>query len=108
APPRPDADDAYAASKVEAERLVVESGLDYTVLRLALVYGPGGARPFRRLVSRPHRIPPLNRTAGRGRARLQPVYIGDVVSAVELVLSTRAAAGKTYNVSGGTTVDMRE
>ena len=48
APPRPDADDAYAASKVEAERLVVESGLDYTVLRLALVYGPGGARPSRR------------------------------------------------------------
>ena len=108
APPRPDADDAYAASKVEAERLVVESGLDYTVLRLALVYGPGGARPFRSLVSRVRRIPLVYPIAGRGRSRLQPVYIGDVVGAVELVLSTTAAARKTYNVSGGTTVDMRE
>ena len=108
APPRADAGDAYAESKVEAERLVVESGLDYTVLRLALVYGPGGARPFRSLVSRLRRIPLVYPIAGRGRTRLQPVYIGDVVHAVELVLSTAAATRKTYNVSGGTTVDMRE
>ena len=108
APPRADAGDAYAESKVEAERLVMESGLDYTVLRLALVYGPGGARPFRSLVSRLRRIPLVYPIAGRGRTRLQPVYIGDVVSAVELALSTAAATRKTYNVSGGTSVDMRE
>jgi nucleoside-diphosphate-sugar epimerase len=108
APPRAPADDAYAASKVEAERAVVESGLDYTILRLALVYGPGGARPFRSLVSRLHRIPLVYPIAGRGHTRLRPVYIGDVVGAVELVLSTAAATRKTYNVSGGTTVAMRE
>ena len=104
----PGADDAYAASKVEAERVVVDSGLDYSVLRLALVYGPGGARPFRRLVSRMHPIPLVYPIAGAGHTRLRPVYIGDVVGAVELVLSTAAATRKTYNVSGGTTVALRE
>ena len=108
APPHAAADDAYARSKVEAERLVVDSGLDYTILRLALVYGPGGARPFRSLVSRLHRIPLVYPIAGRGNTRLRPVYIGDVVGAVELVLSNGAATRKTYNVSGGTTVAMRE
>jgi NADH dehydrogenase len=108
APPFPGERDAYAASKVEAERAVIESGLDYTILRLAMVYGPGGAAPFRRLVSRLRRIPFVYPIAGSGHTRLQPVYIGDVVGAVELVLGTGAATRKTYNVSGGTTVDMRE
>lgn len=108
APPRADADDSFAESKGEAERLVTDSGLDYTILRLALVYGPGGARPFRTLVSRLHRIPLVYPIAGAGHTRLQPVYIGDVVGAVELVLSHAAATRKTYNVSGGTMVSMRD
>jgi nucleoside-diphosphate-sugar epimerase len=108
APPFPGAEDAFAASKVEAERLVVDSGLDYTILRLAMVYGPGGAAPFRRLVSRMRRIPLVYPIAGGGHTRLQPVYIGDVVAAVQLVLANSMATGKTYNVSGGTTVTMRE
>ena len=101
-------EDAFAASKVEAERLVIDSGLDYTILRLAMVYGPGGAAPFRRLVSRMRRIPLVYPIAGGGRTRLQPVYIGDVVAAVQLVLASGVATRKTYNVSGGTMVTMRE
>ena len=108
APPFPGEHDAYAASKVEAERLVIESGLDYTILRLAMVYGPGGAAPFRRLVARVKHIPLVYPLAGGGRTRLQPVYIGDVVAAVQLVLANGVATRKTYNVSGGTTVTMRE
>jgi NADH dehydrogenase len=108
APPPSGADDAYADTKAAAERLVKESGLDYTILRLAMVYGPGGARPFRKLVSRVRRIPLVYPMAGAGAARLQPVYVGDVVRAVELVLATAAATGKTYNVSGGTVVALRE
>ncbi len=100
--------DAFAASKAEAERLVQESGLDYTILKLAMVYGPGGARPFRTLVSRLRRSPFLVPIAGSGGTRLQPVYVGDVVRAVELVLSTSAATGKTYNVSGATAVALGE
>src|SRR6266542_4140016 len=37
---------AYGSSKAEAERLVRESGLDYTILRLTMVYGPAGGLHF--------------------------------------------------------------
>lgn len=99
---------AYGASKAEAERLVTESGLDYTVLRLTMVYGPDGGLHFRKLVSLVKRIPLVCPVPGSGAARLQPVFIGDVVRSVELVLSTAAATGKTYNVSGGTVLRLRE
>ena len=99
---------AYGASKAEAERLVTESGLDYTVLRLTMVYGPDGGLHFRKLVSLVKRVPLLFPLPGSGKARLQPVFIGDVVQAIELALSTAAATGKTYNVSGGTVVRLRD
>jgi nucleoside-diphosphate-sugar epimerase len=99
---------AYGASKAEAERLVTESGLDYTVLRPTMVYGPDGAADFRSLVTLVRSMPLLSPVPGSGSARLQPVFIGDLVRAVELVLSTAAATGKTYNVSGGTVVRVRE
>jgi nucleoside-diphosphate-sugar epimerase len=99
---------AYGASKAEAERLVMESGLDYTILRLTMVYGPDGGLHFRKLVSLLHRIPLVCPVPGPGSARLQPVFVGDVVRAVELVLSNAAATGKTYNVSGGTVLTFRD
>jgi nucleoside-diphosphate-sugar epimerase len=99
---------AYGASKAEAERLVTESGLDYTVLRPTMVYGPDGASDFRSLVTLVRSVPLLSPVPGSGSARLQPVFIGDLVRAVELVLSTAAATGKTYNVSGATVVRVRE
>jgi NADH dehydrogenase len=99
---------AYGASKADAERLVSESGLDHTILRLTMVYGPDGGLHFQKLVSLLKRIPLVFPVPGAGAARLQPVFIGDVVRAVELVLSTGAASGKTYNVSGGTVVRLRD
>jgi nucleoside-diphosphate-sugar epimerase len=100
--------DVYAAWQSEAERLVMDSGLDYTILRLAMVYGAGGARPFRSLVERVQRIPFVCPIAGPGTALLQPVYVGDVVRAVELVLSTPAASRKTYDVAGASVVPLDE
>lgn len=99
---------AYGASKAEAERMIVESGLEYTILRLTMVYGPDGGLHFQKLVSLLERLPYFCPVPGPGTARLQPVFVGDVVRAVELVLASPAAVGKAYNVSGGTVVAFRE
>lgn len=40
---------AYAASKLQAEDLVRESGLDWSIARLATVFGAGDTANFRRL-----------------------------------------------------------
>jgi NADH dehydrogenase len=98
---------AYGTSKAEAERMVTESGLDHTILRLTMVYGPDGGLHFKKLVSLLSRLPVVP-VPGPGTARLQPVYVDDVVRAVELVLASAAATGKTYNVSGGTVLAFRE
>lgn len=99
---------AYGSSKAEAERLVRESGLDYTILRLTMVYGPAGGLHFQKLVSLLTRVPLLCPVPGPGTARLQPVFVEDVVHAVELALRSSAAGGKTYNVSGGTVLRLRD
>src|SRR5437764_7589943 len=88
--------------------MVAESGLDHTILRLTMVYGPDGGLHFRKLVSLLERLPYLCPVPGPGTARLQPVFVDDVVRAVELVLDSPAAFGKAYNVSGGTVVLFRE
>jgi nucleoside-diphosphate-sugar epimerase len=98
---------AYGASKAEAEKMIVESGLDYTILRLTMVYGPDGGLHFRKLVSMIRRLPGVP-VPGPGTARLQPVFVGDVVRAVSLALECPAARSKAYNVSGATVVTFRE
>jgi len=99
---------AYGSSKAEAERLVQESGLDFTILRLTMVYGPAGGLHFQKLVSLLTRVPLLCPVPGPGTARLQPVFVEDVVQAIQLALRSPAAAGKTYNVSGGTVLRLRD
>jgi nucleoside-diphosphate-sugar epimerase len=98
----------YGAAQAEAEKRVAESGLEFTILRPTMVYGPEGASDFRSLVTLVQSFPLLSPLPGSGSARLQPVYIGDLVRAVELVLSNAAARGKTYNVSGASIVQTRE
>jgi NADH dehydrogenase len=99
---------AYGESKAAAEELVRASGLDYTILRPTMVYGRDGGRHFRELVRLVSRAPGALPVVGSGRARLQPVWIEDVVRAVDLVLDEPVAVGKTYGVPGATVVTFDE
>jgi len=98
----------YGRSKAEAERLVIDSGLDYTILRPTMVYGPDGGLHFAQLVRLLRRIPLVTPILGSGSARLQPVWIGDVVDAIERVLDNPKAVKRTYGVSGATVVRFDE
>lgn len=96
----------YGLSKERAERLVRESGLDYTILRPTMIYGPNGGSHFRKLLSLIERVPVVLPVPGPGTALLQPVWIGDVVDAIERVLREPRAVGKAYNVSGATALSL--
>lgn len=98
----------YGRSKAEAEQLVVESGLDYTILRPTMVYGAGGGLHFAQLVRLLRRIPLVTPILGTGGARLQPVFIGDVVDAIERALDNPRASRRVYGVSGATVVRFDE
>jgi NADH dehydrogenase len=58
----------YGRSKREAERLVRESGVDYTIIRPTMVYGPGGGLHFQKLVSTMDRLPLVFPVPGPGTA----------------------------------------
>lgn len=98
----------YGISKARAEQLVVESGLDYTILRPTMIYGRGGGLHFAKLVSLIKRAPGVIPVLGPGTARLQPVWIDDVVTAIELALASPQAMNRVYNVSGATVVTFNE
>jgi NADH dehydrogenase len=99
---------AYGRSKAEAEALVAASGLDYTILRLTMLYGDGGGLHFAKLVGLMEKIPFFFPVLGPGQARLQPVYVDDAVRAVEIALASPAAVGRTLDVSGGSVVTFNE
>lgn len=99
---------SYGRSKAEAERLVRESGLRYTILRPTMVYGRGGGLHFAKLVTFGERIPLIFPVLGPGTARLQPVWIDDLIDVIVMVLDDPRAYGRTYNVSGATVIAFRE
>ncbi len=56
---------AYGQSKAEAEALVAGSGLDFTILRLTMIYGEGGGLHFGKLVRLVERILSCSPSSGR-------------------------------------------
>lgn len=99
---------SYGQSKVEAEALVAASGLPWVILRPTMVYGEGGGLHFTRLVALVQSAPGFFPVFGPGSAKLQPVHVEDVASAVEIALTHAAATGGIWGVSGATVVTFDE
>ena len=67
----------YLRSKGEAEGNVAASGLDWTIFRPSVIFGPDDS--FLNLFARLSRTVPIL-ALGSPKARFQPVYVGDVAS----------------------------
>jgi nucleoside-diphosphate-sugar epimerase len=91
---------AYGASKRDAERSVLESGLDATIFRFAFVYGQGRTGVFTRLLELARRLPVVP-VVGTGELDIAPVYVDDVVDAIVAALQRpEISAGKIYTLAG--------
>jgi nucleoside-diphosphate-sugar epimerase len=99
---------AYGESKYQAEKVVNDSPLCTTIVRPTLTYGKGG-KEFEEFLDFLSKFP-IVPMIGPGRALKQPVCIGDVVQALELLIEadSQLVGGKTYNVSGADTMDMNQ
>jgi nucleoside-diphosphate-sugar epimerase len=93
--PRPT--DAYGRSKLEAERLIGDSGVAFTVLRPAVVYGPGVKGNISSLATLAKTPMPLPFGALNNRRSL--LAIENLASAISLALTSERALGETYLVA---------
>lgn len=94
-----DEDLHYASSKAKAERIVAESGLDWTILKPSLLWGPRDG--FFNIVADLVRISPgVVPVPGSGRARFQPFAVADMARVVRLTLERPETIGHAYELGG--------
>ena len=95
---RPNAASRYHQTKWAAEELVRHSGLDYTIFRPSLIYGPRDQ--FINLFARMIRLSPVVPLLGSPNARFQPVPVEAVAAAFTRSLSQPKSVGQTYDLCG--------
>jgi nucleoside-diphosphate-sugar epimerase len=90
----PEPTDAYGRAKLAGERLVAESGVPFTVLRPAVVYGRGVKGNIASLATLARTAMPLPFAGLDNRRSL--LALENLISAVGLVLTADKAGGETF------------
>jgi len=101
----PDAPSGYLRSKEAGEAALKAAGLDLTIFRPSVIFGPGDS--FLTLFAHMARIAPLFPLAG-AEARFQPVWVEDVAAAVADSLSRAESIGATYDLCGPQQYSLRQ
>lgn len=90
----------YTYSKWLGEEAVRQSGLNWTILRPSIIYGPG-FNFFDRLQQAIELFPtPFVPVPGRGNTLFQPIAVEDVVRCIVTALKVPAMAGQVYEIGG--------
>lgn len=87
----------YLRSKGDGERAVMESGLDWTVFRPSVVFGPDDH--FLNLFAHLQSMAPVVPLAC-AQARFQPVFVQDVAQAFVNAMAQPATIGRVYELGG--------
>lgn len=112
---RPDSASRYATTKFAAEELVRHSGLDWTVFRPSVIFGPDGefvkmVAAFARGERAPYAFMPYFGVGvvGHTPRKLQPVDVRDVARALADAVERPDLVGQTVNLVGSQVVDWRQ
>jgi len=96
---------AYLRSKGEAETIVRESGLDFTIFRPSVIFGREDR--FLNLFAQLHRVFPVL-FLGMPNVRFQPVFAQDVAAVFAESLTRLESFGRTYELAGPKVYTLRE
>lgn len=97
---------AYARAKAAGEVAVREAAPDAVIFRPSVVFGPEDE--FTNRFAAMAQMMPAVPLVGGGATRMQPVYVGDVATAVAEAADGRAKAGRTYELGGPEVMSLRE
>ena len=93
----PNGPSMYLRSRARGEAVLLNSGLDVTVLRPSIIFGPEDK--FLNTFATLQKLFPVIPLAG-STARFQPVWVEDVASALVKCLLDTATIGQTYEACG--------
>jgi len=103
---RPNAVSRYHQSKWAAEEIVRCSGLDYTIFRPSIIYGPHDH--FVNLFANMARFSPVVPILGNGRSKMQPVPVTDVAACFVRALGEPKSIGQAYDLCGQDVLSFEE
>lgn len=95
---RPGAKSEYHKTKWQAEELVRERGIPFTILRPSLIYGSGDQFTLRlaHMIARSPVLPVI----GSGTSKIQPIYIDDVVNCIIKAVTGDSFLNEIYEIGG--------
>ena len=96
----------YARAKAAGEKAVLAAVPSATILRPSVVFGPEDQ--FTNRFAALAQISPVMPLIGGGLTRLQPVYVGDVATAVADAVDGKTKPGVPYELGGPEVLTMRE
>ena len=96
----------YAQAKAAGEKAVFSAIPSATIMRPSIVFGPEDQ--FTNRFAALARISPALPLIGGGLTKLQPVYVGDVATAVADAVDGKAKPGAIYELGGPEVLTMRE
>ena len=96
----------YARAKAAGEKAVLAAVPTATIMRPSVVFGPEDQ--FTNRFAALARMSPVLPLIGGGMTRLQPVYVGDVATAVADAVDGKTKEGATYELGGPEVLTMRE
>ena len=96
----------YARSKAAGEKAVLAAAPTATILRPSVVFGPEDQ--FTNRFAALAQMSPVLPLIGAGVTKLQPVYAGDVATAVADAVEGKTRQGAIYELGGPEVLTMRE
>ena len=96
---KPDKPGSYMQGRYLAEKMLIDSGLDYTIIQPSVLFGKGSS--FVKGLADLVRTAPVLPLIGGGGTMFQPIYVEDVVTVITKVLENPAGTNKkTYTIGG--------
>ncbi len=96
----------YARSKAAGEAAVLDAVPSATIFRPSVVFGPEDQ--FTNRFASLARMSPALPLIGGGATKMQPVYVGDVATAIAEAVDGKTRTGAVYELGGPEVLSMRE
>jgi NADH dehydrogenase len=88
----------YHKTKYIAEQAIINSGIEYTILRASVIYGERDG--FISMLSHMIKSLPFTPVIGDGKYKLQPIYIDDLVSVLHESILSEDSKNKLFDIAG--------